>query len=59
MANRRDIPNRNTATDRQKAAQAILQGYADSDIAAVLSTAATAGFIYGKITSHETGGTVS
>lgn len=59
MPNKTALPNRNVATDRQKAATAILEGFADGDIATVLSTAATAGFVYGKITSHETGGTVS
>ena len=58
MPNKTHLPDRNVATNRQKAAQAILQGYADGDIAAVLVTAAAAGFIYGKITSHEQGGTV-
>jgi len=59
MPPKTNLPDRNVATNRQKAATAILEGYADGDIAQVLSTAATAGFVYGKITSHETGGTVS
>ena len=59
MANRRDPPTRTDATNRLKAATAILEGWADGDIATVLTTAAAAGFVYGKITTYQTGGTVN
>jgi len=47
---------RNALNDRQKAADAILHGYADSALAAVLSAAAGNGYVYGTAMSGETGG---
>lgn len=58
MANKRD-PDRTLATNRVRAAQAILEGYADADVATVMVTAAAAGFVFGKVSSYDRGGTVS
>ena len=41
--------NRTALDNRKVAAQAILMGYADGDVATVLATAATAGFVAGRL----------
>ena len=57
MAHARTAP-KTTLTDRRKAADAILNGYADAQIAAVLTAAVANGYVYGTAMSGETGGSL-
>lgn len=48
-----------TLANRELAAQAIEQGYADGNVATVLSTAATAGYKLGELPTGKVGGIIN